>query len=111
MLKYELKAELIMRLAYKNGGIVEIEDVLNVVDHDLSYISDEVMCLLDFYGKTYDNTLSSKYGWTNYNLNYVGMEFARNGCFTGDLKRRKIVIIGAIAALISAIASLINLFI
>lgn len=51
-----------------------------------------------------------KKGGTWFQLSEKGMLFARRGCFTGEARRDQLVKIGAIAAIIVAIAGIIQLF-
>lgn len=104
----ERKAEELILYAHKKGGIIELEEVLK--EFDKSYISDDVMLVLDIYGKTGSAVLDSAYGWTWFQLSEKGMLFARRGCFTGEARRDQLVKIGAIAAIIAAIAGIIQLF-
>lgn len=108
MMEHEQKAELIIMTAYRNGGYITIEDVLN--KFDASYISEAVVGLLDCYGKTGANVLNSQYGWNWYKLSDKGMEFARKGAFSGEKRRELLTRIGAIAAIIAAIAGVLGLF-
>lgn len=104
----ERKAEELILYAHKKGGTIELEEVLK--EFDKNYISDDVMLVLDIYGKTGSAVLDSAYGWTWFQLSEKGMLFARRGCFTGEARRDQLVKIGAIAAIIAAIAGIIQLF-
>lgn len=110
MLEYERKAERIIMDAYNNGGTLKIDEILKKYSNDLDYISESVANVLNSYGDLGSNTISSEHGWTWFKLSEKGMEFARTGCFTGERKRGKLTRIGAIAAIIAAIAGVISLF-
>lgn len=75
---------------------------------DDSYINEDVMQILDYYGKTGVSGLESRYGWDWYQLSEKGMRFARNGCFSNEKRNNTLSSIGSIAAIIAAIASIVT---
>lgn len=102
---YERKAEKVILLTYNQGGYIEVDHILKCFDD--SYIDENVMQILDHYGKTGVSELESKYGWNWYQLSEKGMRFARNGCFSKEKRDNTLSSIGSIAAIIAAIASII----
>lgn len=106
---YEKKADKIILAARKNGGRISYDNALQTVGAD--NISNEIEDVLSIYGEIYSNTFGiSNAAWDTYRLNEKGMRFARGGGFTGERRRAILYKTGAIAAIITAIATLLGFF-
>lgn len=105
---YEKKAEKIIITAYKKGGSISYDDALGAIN--ANNVSEEIKNILSIFGEIYANTFGVSEIWDTYRLNEKGMKFARSGCFTGEKKRLILYKTGAIAAIITAIATLLGFF-
>ncbi|OAV69105.1 hypothetical protein Barb6_02000 [Bacteroidales bacterium Barb6] len=88
MNEYEEMAEKVMMCAYWNGNIIERSNVISLLEerseHVLCKIS-AVRTVLSEYGEI---TKTPTIHFLYYSLNSKGLEFAKNGCFSGLEKMR-----------------------
>lgn len=105
---FEKISEKIILSAYKNGGTLEYSLVQKLLDDD--NIVTNVLNVLSCYGTFCSYTLDSPNGWDYYQLTEKGMDFAREGCFTGKYRKNILLIAGSISAIIAAVASIASLF-
>lgn len=73
------EAAKIIKLAYKNGGSINLS-VLKFT-HNKDKIASEVTHILSAYGYMTSNTVDSNFGWEIYKLSEKGMELAKKGVF------------------------------
>lgn len=75
----EKKAEKIIRMAYKNGGSVNLS-ILKFMNNE-DRISPQVTQILSAYGSMTSSQIDSNYGWDVFKLNEKGMNFVKNKMF------------------------------
>ena len=73
------EAAKIIKLAYKNGGSINLS-VLKFT-HNKDKIASEVTHILSAYGYMTSNAVDSNFGWEIYKLSEKGMELAKKGVF------------------------------
>lgn len=102
------KADHLLKLAYKSGGEIEVEEILRQVDGYKSFIDEKVLCLLEPYGKFYSTQLDSLYGWNVFSLTREGFLFAQSGGYSRQAIKERCKTYSIYAAIASAIAAILT---